>query len=106
MFGPSLFSKKFLNAIDATAAWRVEAERPIMELAPDWLEQEVVEGEQEVTPPTSVTGRGRGLPPLAPGASDSGTSGSRAQESPLPALPVSSSKGKVVTFSRKRGKGN
>ena len=87
-----------LDAIDTTAEWRVEAERPVMESAPDWIEQEVVEGEdeeedeeeqqqqqeeeeeqeEEVTPPTTATGRGRGLPPLAPGASGSrsGASGS------------------------------
>ena len=70
-----------LDAIDTTAEWRVEAERPVMESAPDWIEQGVVEGEdeqeeqqqeeeeeqeEEVTPPTTTTGRGRGLPPLAP----------------------------------------
>ena len=54
-----------------------------------------------MTPPTLATGRGRGLPPLAVSASRSG-----AQQSPLPALPTSSSRGKVVTFSRKRGRGN
>ena len=79
-----------LDVIDTTAEWRVEAERPVMESAPDWIEQEVVEGEdseedeeeqqqeeeedeqeEEVTPPTTTTGRGRGLPPLAPSASGS-----------------------------------
>ena len=99
-----------LDAIDTTAEWRVETERPVMESAPDWIEQEVVEGEEdeeeqqqeeqeeEVTPPTPATGRGRGPPPLAPGAS-----GSRAQQSPLPFMPASSSrgKGKAVVFSRK-----
>ena len=59
-----------------------------------------------MTPPTPATGRGRGLPPLAPGALGSGASGSRAQQSPLLSPPASSSKGKAVTFSRKRGKGN
>eukprot|EP00253_Pinus_taeda_P013065 PITA_13065 len=54
-----------LDGIDTTAAWRVEAERPIMESAPDWLEEEVVEWataieEEEVTPPTMVTSRGCG----------------------------------------------
>ena len=44
-----------LDGIDTTAAWRVEAERPLMEYVADWLEQEVVEGvegkeEEEVTP--------------------------------------------------------
>ena len=33
-----------LDVIDTTAEWRVEAERPVMESAPDWIEQEVVEG--------------------------------------------------------------
>ena len=33
-----------LDAIDTTAEWRVEVERPVMESAPDWIEQEVVEG--------------------------------------------------------------
>ena len=56
-----------------------------------------------MTPPTPATGRGRGLPPLAPGALGSGASGSRAQQSPLPTSPTSSSRGKDVTFSRKRG---
>eukprot|EP00253_Pinus_taeda_P036583 PITA_36583 len=53
-----------LDGIETTTAWRVEAERPLMESADDWLEQEVVEGvegegkeeeeqqEEEVTPPT------------------------------------------------------
>ena len=73
-----------LDGIDTTAAWRVEVERPIMELAPVWLE-EVVEGveveeEEEVTPPTMVTSREHGLPPIAPSSS-----ASRAQQSPLPA---------------------
>ena len=54
-----------------------------------------------MTPPTPATGRGRGLPPLAPGASGFG-----AQQSPLPTPPASSSRGKAVTFSRKRGRGN
>ena len=83
-----------------------------MESAPDWIEQEVVAGEEEqeeeeqqqeeeVTPPTPATDRGHGLPPLAPGAS-----GSRAQQSPLPAPSAYSSRRKAITFSRKRGKGN
>ena len=52
-----------------------------MESVPDWIEQEVVEGEEEeeeeqqqeeeVTPPIPAIGRGRGLPPLASGASRS-----------------------------------
>ena len=54
-----------------------------------------------MTPPTPATGRGRGLPPLTPSASSSG-----AQQSPLPAPPASSSRGKAVIFSRKRGKEN
>eukprot|EP00253_Pinus_taeda_P011788 PITA_11788 len=63
-----------LDGIDTTAAWRVEAERPLMESANDWLLQDVVEGEEEleqqeeVTPParaTPATSRGRGLPPIA-----------------------------------------
>ena len=33
-----------LDGINTTATWRVEAERPLMESANDWLEQEVVEG--------------------------------------------------------------
>eukprot|EP00253_Pinus_taeda_P021831 PITA_21831 len=33
-----------LDGIDTTAAWRVEAERPLMESVDDWLKQEVVEG--------------------------------------------------------------
>ena len=39
-----------LDGIDTTAAWRVEAERPLMESTDDWLEQEVeegIEGEEE-----------------------------------------------------------
>ena len=59
-----------------------------------------------MTPPTPAIGRGRGLPPLALGALGSSASGSRAQQSPLPTPPASSSRGKVVTFSRKRGRGN
>ena len=88
-----------LDAIDTTAEWRVEAERPVMESALDWIEQEVVEGEdseekqqqeeeeqqEEVTPPTTTIDRGRGLPPLAPSASGSrsgaSVSTSRARQS-------------------------
>ena len=109
-----------LDAFDTTAEWRVEAEKPVMESAHDWIEQEVVEGEdseeeeeeEEVTPPTTTTGRGRGLPPLAPSALGSrfgaSVSTSRARQSPLPVPPTSSSreKGKAVVFSRKRGRGN
>ena len=73
-----------LDGIDTTAAWRVEAERPLMESVDDWLVQDVVEGEEEeqeeeVTPParaTSATSRGRGLPPITPTPS---SSASRAQ---------------------------
>ena len=93
-----------LDGIDTTVAWRVDAERPIMESAPDWLEQEVVEGveeEEEVTPPTPVTSKERGLPPITPSFSTS-----RARQSPLLAPPPSSSRGKVVTFSHKRGREN
>ena len=36
-----------LDAIDTTAEWRVEAERPVIESAPNWIEQEVVEGEED-----------------------------------------------------------
>lgn len=66
-----------LDGIDTTAAWRVEADMPLMESANDWLEQEVVEGiegEEEVTPPTRVTPatcRGCGIPPIAPSSSAS-----------------------------------
>ena len=73
-----------LDGIDTTAAWRVEAERPLMESTDDWLEQEIVEGvedaeeeeqqEEEVTPPTQaspVTSGGCGLPPVAPSSSAS-----------------------------------
>ena len=92
-----------LDRIDTTDAWRVEAERPLMEFTDDWLEQEVVKGveeeeeeeqqEEEVTPParaTPTTSRGRGLPPIAPTPS---SSASRAQQSPLPTLPTSTSRG-------------
>eukprot|EP00253_Pinus_taeda_P024577 PITA_24577 len=58
-----------LDGIDTTAAWRVEAERPLMESADDWLVQEVVEEEEEkeeaeqqeeeMTPPTRLP-----LPPV------------------------------------------
>eukprot|EP00253_Pinus_taeda_P001838 PITA_01838 len=106
-----------LDGIATTAAWRVEAERPLMESADDWLVQDVVEGEEEqeqeeheeeVTPParaTPTTSRGRGLPPIAPTSS---SSTSRAQQTPLPSPPASTSrgKGKALAFSRKRGKGN
>jgi hypothetical protein len=29
-----------LDGIDTTVAWRVESERPILELMPDWLQEE------------------------------------------------------------------
>eukprot|EP00253_Pinus_taeda_P013701 PITA_13701 len=96
-----------LDGIDTTAAWRVEAERPLMESVDDWLVQDVVEGEQEqeqeeeqveeeeeeeqeeeVTPParaTTTTNRGRVLPPIAPTSS---SSASRAHHTPLPSPPA------------------
>eukprot|EP00253_Pinus_taeda_P027187 PITA_27187 len=113
-----------LDGIDTTAAWRVEAERPLMESADDWLVQDVMEGEEEqeqveeeeqeeeVTPPaqaTTATSRGCGLPPITPTSS---SSASRAHQTPLPSPPArapastSREKGKVVAFSRKRGRGN
>eukprot|EP00253_Pinus_taeda_P028973 PITA_28973 len=108
-----------LDAIDTTVAWRVEAKRPLMESADDWLVQDVVEGEEEeeleqqeeeVTPPvqaTRATSRGCGLPPIAPASS---SSASRAQQTPLPTPPAPAStsrwKGKAVAFSRKRGREN
>eukprot|EP00253_Pinus_taeda_P017140 PITA_17140 len=36
-----------LDGIDTTAAWRVEAKRPLTESVDDWLGQDVVEGEEE-----------------------------------------------------------
>ena len=48
-----------LDGIDTTAAWRVEIDRPLMESADDWLEQEVVEGvegEEEEEPPSHWMG--------------------------------------------------
>lgn len=33
-----------LDGIDTIVAWRVEAEKPVMESTLDWLEEEVVEG--------------------------------------------------------------
>eukprot|EP00253_Pinus_taeda_P032329 PITA_32329 len=121
-----------LDGIDTTAAWRVEAERPLMEFADDWLVQDVVEGEEEqeqeeeqveqeeeeeeqeeeVTPParaTTATSRRRGLPPIPPTSS---SSPSKARQTPLPSPPAqaptstSRGKGKAVAFSRKRGRGN
>eukprot|EP00253_Pinus_taeda_P001467 PITA_01467 len=57
-----------LDGTDTTTAWRVEAERPLMEFVDDWLVQDVVEGEEEqeqgekqeeqeeeVTPPARAT---------------------------------------------------
>eukprot|EP00253_Pinus_taeda_P021121 PITA_21121 len=111
-----------LDGIDTTTAWRVEAERPLMDSANDWLVQDVVEGEEEqeqeeeeeeeMTPParaTTATSRGHGLPPIAPTSS---SSASRAHQTPLPSPPAralastSRGKGKAVAFSRKRGRGN
>lgn len=72
-----------LNVIDTIVAWRVETERLVMESAHDWLEEEAVEGvaateeedeekwKDEVTPPTMVTSRGRGLPLIALSSSTS-----------------------------------
>ena len=82
-----------LDGIDTNVAWRVES--PIMVSSPNWLEQEVVEGVEEeeqqveVTSPTPITSRGCVLPPLA-----SSSSASRAQQSPLPTPPASTSRGK------------
>ena len=88
-----------LDGIDTTAALRVEAERPLMESADDWLVKDVVEGEEqeeeeeeeheeEGTPPaqaTTATSRGHGLPPIAPTSS---SSASRAHQTPLPSPPT------------------
>eukprot|EP00253_Pinus_taeda_P011626 PITA_11626 len=79
-----------LDGIDTTAAWRVEAKRPLMESADDWLgqEEEEEEEEEEVTPParaTTATSRGCGLPPVPPISS---SSASRAHQTPLPSPPA------------------
>ena len=36
-----------LDAIDTTAAWRVEIEEPIMKATPDWLEDDTQDMESE-----------------------------------------------------------
>jgi hypothetical protein len=36
-----------LDALDTTSPWRVETERPVMEEAPEWLEHDVDELEEE-----------------------------------------------------------
>eukprot|EP00253_Pinus_taeda_P001574 PITA_01574 len=106
-----------LDGIDTIAAWKVKAERPLMESVDDWLVQDVVEEEEEeleqqeeVTSParaTPATSRGRGLSPIA---LTSSSSTSRAQQTPLPTPPAPAStsrgKGKSMAFSRKRGRGN
>jgi hypothetical protein len=107
-----------LDGIDTSAEWRVESERPILESMPDWIQQEVegavAEEEEEVEgdvteqslPPSSRTrtegvvvgsSTSRGHQSLAP-ASSTG------RQSQVPTPGASSSRGKTITFSRKRGR--
>jgi len=43
-----------LDGIDTTAAWRVECEEPIMEAAPDWLEDDHDTGDDTEAPDEDV----------------------------------------------------
>ena len=109
-----------LDGIDTSVEWRVESERPILESMPDWIQQEVegavAEEEEEVEgdvteqslPPSSRTqtegvvvgsSTSRGHQSLAP-ASSTG------RQSQVPTPGASSSRGKAITFSHKRSKGN
>ena len=109
-----------LDGIDTSAEWRVESERPILESMPDWIQQEVegavAEEEEEVEgdvteqslPPSSRTrtegvvlgsSTSRGHQSLAP-ASSTG------RQSQVPTPGASSSRGKAITFSRKRSRAN
>ena len=104
-----------LDGINTSVEWRVESKRPILESMPDWIQEvegAVAEEEEDVTeqsqPPSSrtptegvvlVSSTGRGHQSLAH-ASSTG------RRSPVLAPGASSSRGKVITFSHKRGKGN
>jgi hypothetical protein len=107
-----------LDGIDTSVAWRVESERPILESMPDWIQEEVegavagggggggcyrAESATIFTDSTEGVVLGsstsRGHQSLAP-ASSTG------RQSPVLALGASSSRGKAITFSRKRGRGN
>jgi hypothetical protein len=109
-----------LDGIDTSVDWRVESEKPILESMPDWIQQEVegavAEEEEEVEgdvteqslPPSSRTrtegvvlgsSTSRGHQSLAP-ASSTGC------QSQVPTLGASTSRGKAITFSRKRGRAN
>ena len=43
-----------LDEIDTTAAWRVETERPLLESAPEWIEDDEAEPEPELEPVTGA----------------------------------------------------
>jgi hypothetical protein len=108
-----------LDGIDTSVEWRVESERPILESMPDWIQQEVegavakeeeAEGDviEQSLPPSSRTrtegvvlgsSTSRGHQSLAP-ASSTG------RQSQVPTPGASSSRGKAITFSRKRGRAN
>jgi hypothetical protein len=108
-----------LDGIDTSVEWRVESERPILESMLDWIQEEVEgavaeeeEAEGDVTeqspPPSSRTptegvvlgnSTSSGPQSLAP-ASSTG------RQSLVPTPGASSSRGKAITFSRKRGRAN
>jgi hypothetical protein len=105
-----------LDGIDTSVEWR-ESERPILESMHDWIQEEVEgavakEEEEDVTeqsqPPSSRTSTegvvhgsstSRGHQSLA-------LASSIGHQSPVLAPGGSSSRGKAITFSRKRSRGN
>jgi hypothetical protein len=46
----------YLCIFDTTSPWRVETERPVMEEAPEWLEHDVDELEEEVSEDVPLPG--------------------------------------------------
>jgi hypothetical protein len=106
-----------LDGIDTSAEWRVESERPILESMPDWIQQEVEgavaeeedEAEGDVTeqslPPSSRT-RTEGVVLGSSTSRGHQSLASTGRQSQVPTPGASSSRGKAITFSHKRGRAN
>jgi hypothetical protein len=108
-----------LDGIDTSNEWRVEFERPILESMPDWIQQEVEgavaeeeEAEGDVTeqslPPSSRT-QTKGVvlgSSTSRGHQSLALASSTGHQSQVSAPGASSSRGKAITFSRKRGRAN
>jgi hypothetical protein len=123
-----------LDVLDTTSPWRVETKRPVMEEAPEWLEHDVDELEEEevsedvplpgetdleqeediesvsqpVPPPPqrqATRGRGRRHPTSASTLSPGVAPSTSGSTSTRPPT-ASRGKAPTVTFAHKRGRGN